>query len=211
MRKTRVFLLAGACALAATGCRDRKMSGQDAVYTNQPWIAVAAAAVCLALAVAGVVLLLRKDWGRGFLLTVLGVAGLVACPGPVLARVEIGPDRLYSHTGFWLFPDVHDIRLSEVMRAEVDVDFLRAGRNYYYLKLWLRSGQSERIWIGDLFKKAFPEVVKRLRQRNITVDMPPDLDDELARAVEGFDRGQRNISKPRLRQSERITSGWGKD
>jgi hypothetical protein len=178
MRKTPGRLLVAVCALAATGCYDRTQWGTDSVYTYQLWVPLAVVAGSLAFSAIGVFMVRGRNRLRGILVIVAGMMGLaVGCPATVLERVVIGPDRLYVHTGQWSLPNPHEFQLAEVARLDVEVEVrdTRSGpQNSYYAKVQLKSGQRDRFPVSSLMKRAFPEILDRLNERNITAKVPPD-------------------------------------
>jgi hypothetical protein len=131
-------------------------------------------------AIAGGVLWTRADRFRGVILAVFGLAFLIiASPMMVLDRVEISGDRLYLNTGFWFSPTRHEIHFSEVSRAEVEVEVKesRSGPvNSYGFVFYLKSGQKERVPIGDLMKQAYREILAATDKHHIPVQIPANME-----------------------------------
>jgi hypothetical protein len=180
MSKNRSLLLIAALAISSAGCYQRTESGQDGVYSAQWWVPVAVAAVSVALGAFGLFRISRGERFRGISIVVVAFILLgVGVPMPILDRVVIGPDKLYLNTGFWFAPTRHDVRLSDVARAAVEVEVRQTRHgpeNNYILALELKSGQKDRIPVGDLMKQAFPEILERLNQLHVPVAIPPDAD-----------------------------------
>jgi hypothetical protein len=178
MRKAPIRLLIAVCALAASGCYDRTQSGSDAAYTYQLWVPLAVVVGSLAFSAIGVAMVRGRYKLRGIVVILAGLMGLaVGCPATVLERVVIGPDRLYVHTGQWSLPNPHEFRLSDVDRLDVETEVrdTRSGpKNSYYAVVQLTSGQRDRFPVSSLMKRAFPEILDRLNERNITANVPPD-------------------------------------
>jgi hypothetical protein len=171
-------LLAAALLFAVAGCSERTVQGDEVIYKFAPWVAVAVVAGSLAVAGFGVFRFQRGERSRGVVLLVVALLFLVAIgPGMVLDQVALGPDRFYLNTGFWFAPNRHEVRLSDVARASVEVEF-RQGRygkkKSYYLNFDLKSGQKDRVPVGDLMKQAFPEIVATLQEHDIPLYIPPE-------------------------------------
>jgi hypothetical protein len=178
VRKNRALLAVAAAAFVAAGCYDRVPSGDEVVYTFQPWIALTIGGASLAVAAAGVFLVRRAKRPLGVTLILVGVLVFaVLCPGAFHDRVVIGPDRLYLTTGFWFAPNEREVRLADVERASVEVVVWRrrfGPQKHYYLNCRLKSGRVESFPVGDLMKRAYPEIIETIRKKNIPLYIPPD-------------------------------------
>jgi hypothetical protein len=182
MSKNRTLLLVVALACASAGCYNRTESGDEAVYSFQPWVPVAVGVGGVGLAAIGVVWARRGDRLRGIVVTAGALLLLsILVPATILDRVIVGPDRLYWDTGMWVSPNRHEVRWSEVARASVEVEMRQTRHGpekSYFLVFELKSGQRDRMPISDLMKEAFPEVMDQLKQHDIPLSIPPDADVE---------------------------------
>jgi hypothetical protein len=162
--------------LSVAGCYERRQSGEEAVYTFQWWVVLAVVAAGIALVVGGL-LWTRRDRVRGIILAIAGVLAVaVGAPMFVLDRVTIGPDRLYLNTGYWFAPNRHEVHFSDVSRADVEAQVTpsrRGPKKSYFFIFHKKSGQTERVPIGDLMKEAYPEITERLRDCQIPLSLPP--------------------------------------
>jgi hypothetical protein len=182
VRKTCRLLLAAACAVASTGCIDRKLSGEDAVYTYQFWVPAAMGTGMVALMVVGA-RVLRSTYRYRKVVFALCVGGTILLfimyPMTILGCVVIGPDRLDTNTGGWIDHEPHHVYFVDVVRADVEVEGPRGRPGQqasYFINFQTKSGQRERVFIGELTIKAFPEILERLRERNIPVNIPSGID-----------------------------------
>jgi hypothetical protein len=166
--------------LAIAGCYDKAQSGQDVVYSFQLWVFAAVLAAGLAVIAVGA-LFARMDRFRGVLLAGVGVLLLgFGAPQVMLDRVIVGPDRLYLNTGFWFSPNRHQVRFSDIARAtvEVKVERTRSGEyKSYFFDFDLKSGQKDQFPIGDLMKKAYHDILARLKENKVPVFIPPQAED----------------------------------
>lgn len=86
-------------------------------------------------------------------------------------------EGFYSRHGFWWYPINHDIRFEELQEVRVVAEKRggRGGGYSYYLDCGFKSGNVDRVPLGDVMREALPEIAEQFRSHGVPVHIPPDL------------------------------------
>lgn len=173
-------VVAAVCCTVVVGCYRKSADGDGLVFSFQPWVPLLVILAGVAAVAMGIRIFSNKDRVRGVLLTVGGpVIVAVVAPGMYLDRVVVNDDGFYSRHGFWWSPTIHQIRYDDLQRVTVGFEE-RTGRRgrksiSYFFDCTLKSGQQERVPIGDIMEEALPEIVAHFKDHHIPVEVPPNL------------------------------------
>jgi len=168
-------LLFMACILlpfAATGCVERNVEGNSAVYTFPTWLSYAVGAASLVLVPVGL-LVLKWRKALGIILMIGGpLLAVFVAPSFGYDKVVVDPDHFELRTGFWFSPTQHNVRFDDVtsMTIREEVRYNRGRKNYsYYLDCAKKQGGVEAVPVGDVMKKAIDEITQRSEEKGIRV------------------------------------------
>lgn len=160
-----LFLLAG--------CIDRSTEGKTSVYTYSLWLVVTALLGGMSLIYIGFSPQPGEPRLRGYFIIVLGLV-LMAVAVPLLRgdRVEVDTEHFTSISGpLWnrLHHDVHFKALREI-RIEVTEKVVRyqRGKNYI-LVCRFKSGNEEKVPVGNLMQDAVGQILGIAEQRRISL------------------------------------------
>src|SRR5262249_17743566 len=162
MRRRLSWLVAASCCILMVGCYQKTSTDAALEFVFRPWVRLTIVLAGLAAVPAGVVLMARNQRFWGICLAIAGPVGAgVVAPGMYLDRVVVSETGFYSRHGFWWSPTIHEIRYDElkVVNVVVEEKAGRRGKTYsYYFDCALKSGNRERVPLGDIMREALPEI-----------------------------------------------------
>lgn len=161
---------------SGVSCTRRFQVGEDATFAPGVWMIVVIAVVSVAACIGGAFLRRKLKW-VGALLLAGGV--LVLCttvPGLALSRVTVGPNHFEWRKGTHHYRIGFD-ELDEVSHTSQSVPIGRGRQRVHYLDFKEKNGNVFHIQIepttDQFVLEAIPELLRRARQRHVTVIDPP--------------------------------------
>jgi hypothetical protein len=171
--RRRITLLAvGLLALVAGGCVDRNVDGERVTYAFSWWVWASVLVAALLAFPLGLVLRKRTARGGWTLLVLAPLALLVMWPALVLDRVKIDSEHFEARYGIWVSPSRHSLRFDDLrqMRLVTFEERTRRGRRTKQkLVCVTKDGRAETVQLGDLLKRAAPEILERAEERRVLV------------------------------------------
>lgn len=161
----RVPLLA-VVALAA-GCVQEARDGDTTVVTFEPWVGLLVVVPGLLGVMVGLVVL---RWHKLVGAAVAGLALLgTLLVGPALHRdrITVSPERFTLQTGFWFYPNDHEVRFAGLTQIAVVAEERRArqGTRVSYSLECRGANGVQRIPAGDLMKNGGWKVIRAEAER----------------------------------------------
>jgi hypothetical protein len=162
----------GLLALTAGGCVDRNVDGDHVTYAFSWW--VWASVLVGALVAFPLGLVLRRRSGRyGWALLILAPLGLfVLWPALILDRVKVDSEHFEARYGIWVSPNRHDLRFDDVQQIRLvtyEERTRRGKRTKQKLVCTTRDGRAVTVHLGDLVKRAAPEILDRAEARGVPI------------------------------------------
>ncbi len=157
------------CLLA--GCIDRSTEGKTSVYTYSLSLVVTALVGGMALIYFGFSPRPGEPRLRGYFSIVLGLVLMaVAVPALRTDRVEVDPEHFTStHGPPWnlLHHDVHFKALREIRIEVTEKAFRYQRRKDYALVCRFKSGNEEKVPVGNVMQDAVGQILSIAEQRRI--------------------------------------------
>jgi hypothetical protein len=162
----------GLLALTAGGCVDRNVEGDQVTYAFSWWVWLPVLLAALVAFPLGLVL--RRRSGRyGWALLILAPLGLlVLWPALVLDRVKVDSEHFEARYGTWVSPTRHDLRFDDVRQIRLvtyEERARRGKRTKQKLVCMTRDGKAVTVQLGDLVKRAAPEILERAEARGVAI------------------------------------------
>ncbi len=160
-------------ALTAAGCVDRDVNGDQVTYGYSWWVPVVVLLVALAALPLGLLTLRRSArfaWAMFILSPVLAV---VVFPNMILDGVKVDSDHFEARYGFWFAPSQPNVRFDDLLELR-HVTWQERGRRgrkrtKHKLLCIYKGGAKESVSLGDLLKRAEPDIVARAEAKGVPV------------------------------------------
>jgi hypothetical protein len=158
--------------LGLSGCVTQSQDGSSAVYAYEWW--VTALWVVVGIAVGPIGWKLRGGRYGWALLIACPVFVLGVAPTMWLTSVRVNDDGFQVHNGIWGATANSDVKFADVSGVRLTSETTRSRRGgkrtNYFLNFDRRSGQSEKVSIGnDVLEAGGLDILERLAKRGITV------------------------------------------
>jgi hypothetical protein len=168
-----VLILAFAAVCLIPGCTTEKVDGDTTVFSFVLWVPLIVLLAGVIAFFAGV--LMRRNsarWGWG--LMIFGpILCLLLAPGLFLDKATVNQDRFTLRTGFWFAPTIHDVRFADLSGIDLIAEeraSRRGRRTSYFLLCHRKSGQSEKVPVGDLMKRgAAAKILETAKQLGVPI------------------------------------------
>ena len=162
-----------ALALAAGGCVDRSVKGDEIVYGFSWWVPVITLLGALVLLPVGWLLRSKSSrFGWGMML-ISPVLAIVVFPTTLTDKVRVDANHFESADGVWFMSTKHDVKFDDLheLRHVTYEERGRRGRKRTKQKfLCIRTGGAkESVSIGALLQRAEEEIMERARAKGVTV------------------------------------------
>jgi hypothetical protein len=160
-------------ALTAAGCVDRDVSGDQVAYGYSWWVPVVVMLVALGALPLGL-LTVRRSARFGWAMFILSpVLAIVVFPNMILDGVKVDSDHFEARYGFWLAPSKPSVRFDELLELR-HVTWKERGRRgrvttKHKLLCIHKGGGKESVTLGDLLKRAEPDIVARAEAKGVAV------------------------------------------
>lgn len=168
MSRRITILLPAAVTLSVAGCYQKEVNGRASIYGFDTFtiiIAVMLVAGALAYSLAR----FRKGHRLDLIIGVGALAmGIFILPGVTQDYVKVDDDHFECRYGLWWEPSRFNIAFDELQSLQVRSEKRRRGRGLY-LDCRMKRGPTQSISLGDLTRRAFPEIVERARAKGIPV------------------------------------------
>jgi hypothetical protein len=160
------------CLLGAGGCVRESLDGQVRTFRFEWWVPAAGVAVCLGAVGAG--LFLRQIVARlgDGLLIVAVLLLLLLVPSLFLDRVTVDSEQFDLRTGFWFIPTRHHVTFDQLTQIELTKRSRatrRGTQTDYDLVCHKRSGEAERVPVGDLMEYAVQSILEAAERKGIPI------------------------------------------
>lgn len=180
MWQFRRCFLVGLTLIVMTGCHDKVANNGNINITFSLWVPLLLLIGGLAAVPIGILLVRKRQRFWGITLLLVGpLVGLALAPGMFQDRVTVNQEGFYSRHGFWWDPTIHEIKYDHLAAVRITIEE-RTGRRgrksySYYFDCSFKSGQQERVPLGDLMKEALPDITEQFRQHGVQVVIPSNL------------------------------------
>ncbi len=173
LRTSCPLWMTGLVLLLVAGC-GRQPQGDGAIYAVQWWVPWAVGFFGLLFVPLG--LLIRRRTIYGWILMVVGpLLALLIAPMVATDKVTVDKDRFQNVHGFWWSKDIETVYYKDVRQMTVreEVKQGRHGPEYsYFLDCQMKNGPMITVPIGDLMKKAWPELADNAVKKGVPVFGP---------------------------------------
>jgi hypothetical protein len=123
--------------------------------------------------VVAVVYWMQRGWvhrGASMVLAALALYVLFNTPTGFNHQLVVTPDYFLQRIGSWYAPvetkvDFNSLMYVSVMEIKPD----KKGRKAYDLRCIRKGGESVRVPVSDMIKKALPEILKRAAEHNVLI------------------------------------------
>jgi hypothetical protein len=179
MKRPWHYIYAVFCCILLAGCFRRVTENGDVIFSFEPWVPLLVVFGGFVVLLIGVVLLLQKQRFWGILVAIAGplIAGVIA-PGMYQDHVVVNQEGFYSRHGFWWNPTTHKILYKDLNQVQLVIEE-RTGRRgktkSYFFDCTFKSGQQERVPLGDIMREALPEITEQFRVNGVPLQVPPNL------------------------------------
>jgi hypothetical protein len=155
------------------GCVDRTVKGDEVGYGYSWWVPVVELLGAMAALPQGLVTRRRSSrfgWGLMILAPLLA---LVVFPAMILDRVKVDSEHFEAHYGFWFAPSRPSVRFDD-LRELRHVTYKQRGRRgrvttKHKLVCFHLDGQQETVALGDLLRRAEPDIIERAQAKNVAI------------------------------------------
>jgi hypothetical protein len=163
-------------ALAAGGCVDRTVNGDEVGYSFSWWVPVAVLLGALAALPLGFIICLRSARSArfGWALMILAlVLALLVFPSMILDKVKVDVDHFEARYGVWFAPSRPNVRFEDLreLRRVTYTERGRRGRVLTKHKLVCvhNDGHQESVPLDNLLRRAEPDIVERAQAKGVAV------------------------------------------
>ena len=167
-----LWLLCGVIVLTACGCTQVEETDAMVRATYEPWVGFVSLIVGVVASVLG--WLIRKDGWRSVLFLVFAVAATVLyAPFAFFDHVTVTQDKISTQWGFWLIPNVHEIKFDDVTHVILEKKTRtsrRGRRSSYSLNFYLKDRSSQSLSAtNSLMEETAAALMAQLQSRGITI------------------------------------------
>lgn len=158
--------------LFISGCVQKETIDGQSVYSLETWVWVATALVSFVSIPIGIYSRTLNKWLRFAIMPLGPLLALLIVPGLALDRTVVSADHFATTHGFWFMPSYYSVRFADLRHLHVTLTErqTRTGRRKdYTLRCLLKSGQTVNIPLGDVMRKAWPEIRARAIDAGIPV------------------------------------------
>ncbi|HWE40500.1 MAG TPA: hypothetical protein VG406_28390 [Isosphaeraceae bacterium] len=165
----------GAVALIAlmAGCVKEEVRGDTSVFAFNWWMAGLAFAGGLLAVPIGLVIRHKAQWPGWVLAFILGPCLIFGiAPAMVLDRATVDQDHFEVRYGFWFAPHRVNVKFEDLRRMRLSTQAKGLGRRRRIqrsMDLTFKSGQTQRVSVGDLLQRAAPRIVERAEAKGVIV------------------------------------------
>lgn len=162
-----------ALALAAGGCVDRSVKGDEITYGFSWWVPVITLLGAIVLLPAGWLLRNKSSRFGWAMILIAPVLALVVFPTTLTDKVRVDANHFESADGVWFMSTKHDVKFDDLheLRHVTYEERGRRGRKRTKQKfLCVRTGGvKENVSIGMLLQRAEEEIMERAKAKGVTV------------------------------------------
>ena len=180
MKRRSILAVAGSCCLLFSGCYRRVSENGRLELSFEIWVPLVAALACILGVPLGVVVFRNSKKLAGVILALGGPMLLVGfVPSLFMDRVVVTGEGFTSTHGVWWDQTRHDVKYADLQGVNVVVEEKigrRGKKNYsYFFDCTSKSGKMERVPLGDLMKKAIPDIITQFGDHGVAVQLPANL------------------------------------
>jgi hypothetical protein len=170
----RTWARCGAVALVAmlAGCVKEDVRGDTSVFSFESWVAGLVIVGGLAAAPLGFAIR-RKIPRLGWVLMIAGPILLVMVgPGMFLDKATVDKDHFEAQYGMWFAPSHVNVKFDDLQSIHFSAEtkgFGRRRRTERNMDMTFKSGQSQRVSMGDLLRHVWRRIAERAQEKGVAV------------------------------------------
>lgn len=156
-----------------SGCVEREVKGDVVEISFADWVPITVLLVGLAAAPIGI--MLRQSWKKGMWLGLImsPVLLFLVLPSMFLDYARIDSQHFEGRYGIWFAPTKFDLRYADLSHIDY-VIFEQRGRRgrkstKYRLDCVSKSGQVQKVSLGDMLKEARDDILARAAAAGVAV------------------------------------------
>ena len=168
-----MLTLVAALVPLMSGCVDREVKGDAVEFSFEGWVGMTVLLVGLAAAPIG--LMLRESWKKGMWvgLVMSPVLLLGVMPSMFLDYAKVDSQHFEGRYGIWFAPTKFDVKYADLNHID-HVTYETRGRRgrkstKYRLDCVTKSGQVQKVSLGDMMKEARDDILERASAAGVAV------------------------------------------